>query len=84
MEGAAEMENILFGEKYRSLIILKRLKLSRKTAEIPIREKLGGMGIRLSLSLLGNKLLAFWSWCDDSVRSRLFALFSSKSDLCLF
>lgn len=35
--------------------------------------ELGAMGIWVSLSLLGNKALAFWSRCDDSVHSRLCA-----------
>lgn len=39
--------------------------------KIPIGEEPGGMW--LSLRQWGNKAVTFWSWCDDSVHSRLFA-----------
>lgn len=40
-------------------------------SKILIGEELGGMW--LSLRQLGNKVVTFWSWCDDSVHSRLLA-----------
>lgn len=71
MEGAAEMENILQRISYQSPRVLKQLKLIRRMSKIPIGEELGGMW--LSLRQLGSKADTFWSWCDDSVHSRLFA-----------
>lgn len=41
--------------------------------KIPIRKEPGGMGDLPLPELLRNKPLAFWSRCDDSEHSRLFA-----------
>lgn len=52
---------------------MRQLELIRKMSEIPIKKEPGGMGDLPLPELLGNKLLAFWSRCDDSEHSRLFA-----------
>lgn len=87
MEGAAEVGNILFFTKY----VLQECcypetvqTLSRKMAEVAIREEPWEQRTWQTVSWSGSKLLAFWSWRDDSVHSRLLASSPVKSNIGLF
>lgn len=75
MEGAAKVEKILSEEKYLTGVLLSwnSCESEQENVWFPSERSLGEWGLWLSMSLLGSKLLAFWSWCDDSVHSRLLA-----------
>lgn len=71
MEGAAKVEKILSEKNTGVLLSWNSCESEQENVWFPSERSLGDWGLWLSLSLLGSKLLAFWSWCDDSVHSRL-------------